>query len=384
MIVSRVILKNWRNFREVDVVLSNRTFLVGPNASGKSNFLDVFRFLRDIVKPGGGLQKAVNDRGGISKIRCLAARTRPDVEIELHLSNSAGEKPLWKYAIGIKQQQRGLHRPYVGYEKVWKGDKQLLNRPDNNDRNDIALLSQTHLEQINANYNFREVANFLETVLYLHLVPQLVRNPHAFSGPGVEGDPFGRDFLERIAKTPEKTRQSRLRKIEAALRVAVPQLKELTETKDEVGIPHLEATYDHWRYMGARQREDQFSDGTLRLLGLLWALLESDSLLLLEEPELSLNSGIVSKLPTLMYRLQRQKKRQIILSTHSADLLTDKGIKGQEVILLTPHTEGTRVELASSINEVRLLLEGGLSVAEAIIPRTIPPNAYQLELGLFR
>lgn len=384
MIVSHIILKNWRNFRDVDVTLGNRAFLVGPNASGKSNFLDVFRFFRDIVKPGGGLQKAVSDRGGISKIRCLAARQYPNIELEVHLSESPMQEPIWRYAIGIKQQERGRHLPYLGYEKVWKKDAQLLNRPDVNDRKDDELLTQTHLEQINSNQAFREVANFFKVVLYLHLVPQLVRNPYAFSGPGIEGDPFGRNFLERIAKTPEVTRQSRLRKIEEALRIAVPQLTNLTETKDEAGIPHLEAIYEHWRPRGAKQREDQFSDGTLRLLGLLWSLLESDSLLLLEEPELSLNSGIVSKLPALMYRLQRQKKRQIILSTHSADLLTERGIGGEEVFLLTPGQEGTKVEAASSIQEVRDLLEGGLSMAEAIVPRTIPPNAHQLEMELFK
>jgi len=284
----------------------------------------------------------------------------------------------------IKQQEHGLHLPYVGHEKVWQGNEQLLNRPDTSDEGDKQRLTQTHLEQINANQSFRAIANFFESVLYLHLVPQLVRNPQAFSGPGIEGDPFGRNFLERIAKTPERTRQSRLKKIEVALRVAVPQLTNLTETKDETGIPHLEAIYEHWRPKGAKQREDQFSDGTLRLLGLLWSLLESDSLLLLEEPELSLNSGIVSRLPALMYRLQRQKKRQIILSTHSADLLTDKGIAGEEVLLLTPSPESTKVELASSNREVRELLGGGLSVADVIIPRIKPPNIHQLELELFK
>ncbi|MCX7049886.1 MAG: AAA family ATPase, partial [Candidatus Sumerlaeota bacterium] len=53
MIVSHVRLKNWRNFREVDVALGNRVFLVGPNASGKSNFLEVFRFLQDIARYEG-------------------------------------------------------------------------------------------------------------------------------------------------------------------------------------------------------------------------------------------------------------------------------------------------------------------------------------------
>ncbi|MBI5418250.1 AAA family ATPase [Candidatus Poribacteria bacterium] len=52
MIISQIILKNWRNFYSVDIKLWERVFLVGANASGKSNFLDVFRFIRDIVKSG--------------------------------------------------------------------------------------------------------------------------------------------------------------------------------------------------------------------------------------------------------------------------------------------------------------------------------------------
>jgi predicted ATPase len=138
--------------------------------------------------------------------------------------------------------------------------------------------------------------------------------------------------------------------------------------------------YEHWRPKGAKQREDQFSDGTLRLIGLLWSLLDGDSLLLLEEPELSLNSGIVSGLPALIHRIQKLRKRQVILSTHSADLLSDMGIAGEEVLLLTPSVEGTKVDLASSIKDVKALLEGGLSVAEAALPRTTPPRANQLDL----
>lgn len=378
MIVSHVILKNWRNFRIVDVELGDRVFLVGPNASGKSNFLDLFRFLRDLAIPGGGLQRAVGDRGGLSKIRCLAARQNPDVEIEVHLSENG--KPVWRYALGIRQEVRGYRQPYVAYERVWSEDVLLLDRPDDNDKRDEVRLTQTHLEQVNTNASFRDISKFFESILYLHLVPQLVRYSESFFGPGLPGDPFGRSFLERIARTPEKTRRSRLKKIEEALRLAVPQFKNLTDTKDETGVPHLEVVYEHWRPKGAKQREDQFSDGTLRLIGLLWSLLESDSLLLLEEPELSLNAAIVRELPPLMYRLQRQRKRQVILSTHSADLLSAEGIGGEEVLVLNPGAEGTEIQLASSIPEVRDLLEGGSTVADAVLPRTVPPTVRQLEL----
>lgn len=374
MIVSYLHLKNWKNFRSVDVPMSNRVFLAGPNACGKSNFLDVLRFLRDISKRGGGLQQAIQDRGGISKIRCLSARQEPDVEIEVHLANNTNEPPLWKYSIAIKQQPRGSRLSYLVYERIWSGNERILNRPDENDKKDELRLTQTHLEQISANERFRDVAKFFDSILYLHLVPQLVRNPKAFTGPGITGDPFGRNFLERVVRTQARTRRSRLTKIEKALVKAVPQLKHLTDIKDEAGIPHLEAVYEHWRPQGAKQREDQFSDGTLRLIALLWSLLGSESLLLLEEPELSLNVAIVRTLPSMIYRLQSKEKRQVIISTHSADLLSDKGIGGEEVLLLTPLSEGTDVKVAASIQEVKNLLENGFTVAEAVIPRTEPKS----------
>jgi len=380
MLVTKLILKNWRNFRSVDVELGSRVFVAGPNASGKSNLLDVFVFLKDIAKPSGGLQNAVTARGGISKLRCLAARQYPDVELEVHLAEDGNN---WSYAIGIKQESRGYRQPYLAYERVTKGDAIILDRPDQEDSRDRLRLTQTHLEQINANAEFRELVRFFDSVSYLHLVPQLLRHPEAFSGPGIPGDPYGRSFLERVARTSDGTRKARLKKIEAALRIAVPQLKELTDVKDETGIPHLEAVYQHWRPHGAKQREDQFSDGTLRLIGLLWSLLESDSMLLLEEPELSLNSGIIRKLPALMYRVQKQKKRQmrqIMISTHSPDLLSDAGIGGKEVLLLTPDEDGTRVELASSISEIKDLLQGGLTIADAVLPRVVPRNMAQLDL----
>jgi len=379
MIISRLVLKNWRNFRSADITFTDRVFVIGPNASGKSNLLDVFRFLRDIAKPGGGLQQAILQRGGLSKVRCLAARKEPDVEIEVELSED-GDTPTWRYGIGVTQQVRGYRQPILRFEKIWKGATLIRERPNEEDDVDKLRLTQTHLEQINSNADFREIGRFFESIRYLHLVPQLLRHPEAFQGPTIPDDPYGRNFLEMVVKTPEKTRRSRLKKIEAALREAVPQLKGLTDTKDETGIPHLEATYTHWRPNAGRQREDQFSDGTLRLIGLFWSLLEGEAPLLLEEPELSLHAGIVAKLPALFYRLQKKKKRQIFVSTHSGDMLSQQSIGGEEVIILRPDKEGTAVEVASSIDEVRTLLDAGLSIADAVLPRTIPANLGQLEL----
>ena len=380
MMIKRLKVKNWRNFRELDVPLRERQFIVGANASGKSNLLDIFRFLRDIVKAeGGGLQKAVKDRGGVSKIRSLAARQDPEIAIEIYLADNAESPESWRYAIGIRQEPRGYRQPFLTYERVWKGDQQILNRPDAADKGDPQRLTQTFLEQINVNANFRDIVYFLQDITYLHLVPQLLRFADSIQGRVVEDDPFGQGFLERIATASERTRRSRLQKIEQALKIAVPQLKQLEFIRDEItGRPHLQALYSHWRPNAGLQREDQFSDGTLRLLGLLWSLLESDSVLLLEEPELSLNAGIVSQLAPFISRMQRSRRPQVFVSTHSDALLTEQGIDGGEVLLLTPAREGTAGKIVSDIDEVQTLLEAGFTVGEAVLPRTRPEHAEQL------
>ncbi len=56
------------------VRLERRMFLVGPNASGKSNFLDAIRFVSDVAKPEGSFQRALSRRGDITSIRNLSAR----------------------------------------------------------------------------------------------------------------------------------------------------------------------------------------------------------------------------------------------------------------------------------------------------------------------
>ncbi len=374
---TNVSLSNWRNFAKAEVRLQQRVFIVGANASGKSNFLDAFRFLREIVGIGGGFQEAVRRRRGVSSIRCYAARRYPDVEISVTVgSKDAGDS--WNYELAFTQDNN--QRPEVKRERVIKNNREILSRPDDDDKKDPERLRQTYLEQVNANQRFRELADFFNTIRYYHIVPHLVREPER--SVGKQDDPFGGDFLEQIAKTPDKVQRSRLLRIEQALRIAVPQLKQLKLERDQArGTPHLHAKYEHWRSKGAWQTEDQFSDGTLRLMGLLWAVMSGSGLLLLEEPELSLNPEVIRYIPQMLARVQRKFRTQIMLSTHSPELLSDTGIALDEILLLSPEREGTSVSLASSIRDAQALLEGGATPADIVLPRTRPRSASQL--GLF-
>jgi hypothetical protein len=162
-------------------------------------------------------------------------------------------------------------------------------------------------------------------------------------------------------------------------------LENLKFGKDQGGVPHLYAKYGSGSSKVGQQAEMDFSDGTLRLIGLFWGLLDGRGPLLLEEPELSLHPGVVRYIPQMMWRVQRASVegdiRQVLLSTHSSDLLRDEGIAADEVLLLTPVNGHSTVQVGADIQEVRQLLETGLTAADVVIPRTEPKTASHLTLS---
>ncbi|HBF32570.1 AAA family ATPase [Rhizobium sp.] len=390
MIITKVNLTNWRNFKRAEASLREVSYILGVNASGKSNFLDVFRFMRDIAKPaGGGLQKAVADRGGLKKLRCLHARKHSEVSLAVEISSTSDAAlPLWRYELTISHEGVGAQRPFIKAERVTRfepdgSNKVIVNRPDEDDHLDPERLTQTALEQIQANREFRELVDHFANTSYLHVVPQLLKYGDLIGGRTLESDPFGQAFMERLAKTPEKTRISKLGKIEAALKKVVPQLNELSFLRDDTGRPHLEIRYEHYRPQGAKQLEDQFSDGTLRLIALFWLLLDGDSLLLLEEPELSLNEEIVQQIPYLISSVRRgqKRKRQVLVTTHSKPMLDNAGIDSRSLVILEPSSEGTIIRSANEAEEKAL--EAGFTPADVVLPSAQKISGRKIHLELF-
>jgi predicted ATPase len=371
--LTRLAANNWMNFQSFNIALSQRAFFVGPNASGKSNLLDLVRFLRDLVVDGGGLQEAVRRRGGVSAIRSLSARRQPNIEVIAVLGTDEVDE-MWTYELGFGSDKK-LDGAVILHERVVRGSdgKVLFKRPMSADGHDPERLSQTFLQQVNANKEFRDIATAFASVRYLHAVPQLIRDPDLQRG----ASSFGSDLIARIQATPEKTRQARLKRMQDALSVAVPRLAELKIETDARGVPHLSAKYRHWRPHGAWQRQDKFSDGTLRLLGLVWSLQEGGGLLLLEEPELSLNAGVVARLAPVISRAVRKSKTQVLMTTHSADLLSEN-VRLDEIYCLRVQDEGTTIVAAETLEDVRHLVEAGLPVGEAIMPKTRADELDQL------
>lgn len=355
---SHVHIKNWKNFRDLSFDVGHRLFIVGPNAAGKSNLLDVFRFLGDIVAPGGGMAQAVEQRGGLKKVRSLFSRQHPSPSIDVKMRDGDDE---WRYVLVIRQEGHGHRRVLVEEEAVEFNGKCVLKRPTQEDMEDTELLTQTYLEQKVTNKKFRKIADFFAQTRYFHPVPQVIRG---LTGNEIRpSDPYGSDFIRQISETNTRTRDARLKRVQAALQQAIPEFQDIRLKQDSMGIPHLEAAYKNWRPRAAWQNETQFSDGTLRLLGLLWTLTatpaEKSSLLLLEEPELSLHSALVSQLPEVLAEARKNAKGmvQVILSSHAAEVVDDDTVSPDEVLVLIPGTDGTKGYLLSDHEDAELYLE---------------------------
>ncbi len=236
MRIRRMLLKNWKNFQSAEVVLADRAFLVGPNASGKSNFLDALRFLRDVATPGGGLVRACLVRGGLSRIRCLAARSRPDIGLTVDVETKGDGT--WTYELQFGRDPADSDLPLLTEEIVRCDGAVVMARPDADDKRDERRKSQTGMEQVSRNESFRPLVAALQEVDYLHLVPQIVRGSRDIVDRTLTLDAYGHEFLDSVRDANPNSRKARLARIQTVLAKAVPQLTELQFAEDRYG-PHL-------------------------------------------------------------------------------------------------------------------------------------------------
>jgi predicted ATPase len=198
MIIKKMKLKNWKNFQDAEMTFTERVFIVGPNAAGKSNLLDAIRFLRDIAKKGGGFQYAIESRGGMSKIRCLSSEKHADVTMEIRLAENERQPIDWIYRLSFNDDiktvseseelliaARGLKimpEAVITEEKAWrrKTGGWVLERTPDSQEEDSETVKSTLLEQPSSNKAFRDISNFLRNAEYLHVIPQLIRDADSY------------------------------------------------------------------------------------------------------------------------------------------------------------------------------------------------------------
>lgn len=389
MFITRLKLHNFRNFRDIDIELQRRVFIVGANATGKSNLLGALLLLRGIAR-GDGLRHISRyhhpplTRASLPHIRSLTAPPGDDiVSICVEVAEKPGAHAVWSYELALRESNRHAHLQRSGdsaaveFERVMHRGQVMLDRPDEDDRRDPQRLTQTALEQVHANSEFRPLADFLASIDYCDPSPHVFRMA-SFASPG---ESPARSLAEIILATPPEVRDQRLQWVVKSLRTVVPRFDDLQIGIDEpIGTPYLQARFDHWQDSEAWQSDSDLSDGTLRLIALLWAT-QADHAgpLLIEEPETSLHDGAVRVLAGVFAGVAMKRRRQVFVTTQAPTLLSDDAISLREIALLQYTDDGTSVSFASDEEQLCALVGAGHPRGEAVIP-WVGPRSPRLSL----
>ena len=375
--ITRVILKNYKSIAACDVRLQPLTFLVGRNGAGKSNFLDALRFVADALNLDLG--HAIRDRGGINDVRRRSRGHPNHFSIRLEFVLPEGLTGHYAFRIGT--------RPPGGYE-VQTEECQIQNEqlltPEEYFRVESGTVTDTSAEVapaaasdrlylVNASGlpEFRPVYDAFSRMGFYNLNPDKIRDLQA---------PDPRDVLLRDGSnlTSVFTKLSPIVKknIEKYLSAVVPGIhtvdvkgfgpKETLEFRQDVaGDTH------RWRFLA-----NNMSDGTLRVLGILVALFQGDdaqksvTLVGIEEPETALHPGAVA---VLLDGLRDAANRtQIIITTHSPELLDDKHLNVNSILAVEAHDGDTVIapvdEASRSVVQDRLFTAGELLRSNQLQP----------------
>ena len=341
--IERVILKNYKSIAACDVHLQPLTFLVGRNGSGKSNFLDALRFVADALNYS--LEHAIRDRGGINDVR-RRSRGHPNhfsIRLEFVLPNgSTGH-----YAFRIGTRSSG---GYVVQTEECNIHNENSNTPDiyfNVVNGDVTATSvdvapaaaKDRLYLVNASGlpEFRPVYDAFSQMGFYNLNPDIIRELQSH-------DP--RDVLTRdggnltcvFAQLPPDVKQE----IEEYLSIIVPgirgvEVEKFGDKKMLVFRQDVEGDKHPWRF-----HANNMSDGTLRALGILVALFQGNqkaeehvTLVGIEEPEIAMHPAIVGAL--LDEFRNATHKTQVLVTTHSPDLLDDKHLDVDSILAVEAH-----------------------------------------------
>ncbi len=321
--IKRLMVNNYRSLAEIDLELEPITVLVGQNGSGKSNLIDVLRCVADGLQ--NGLDSAVKTRNGMAFIRRWSTRSKAlDVEIKLSL-DLAGS--LVEYGFSLNGRQRGEFRVKAercgfqsgpgaesgaGYE-IENG--QWVRHPA---QVNVPLQSTSLVLPLVAGISpYKELYQALTGMSFYNIVPRELASPQR---------PLSTYPLdsrgENLAAVLQALDTAAKGSLQSALHRATGDIAGYQVT--QVGGYLVTKLHHEWSD-GERSSPtfelSQESDGTLRLLGILTALLQSPArtLIAIEEPELTIHPGALRILWEEI--LDTSKRTQILLTTHSPDLL---------------------------------------------------------------
>ncbi len=378
----RVMLRNYKSIGYCDVRLQALTWLVGQNGAGKSNFMDALHFVRDAL--ANSLDSALNERGGISEVRRRSGGHPTHFAIRLEFVLPDGQPGHYGFGIGALKnggyevQQEECVISAIGKGPSFRVEKGAL-RASSESTFPAVTPDRLALVAASGMTAFRPVFDALTAMGFYNLNPKLMRELQK-PQDGRLLRPAGENIAS-VIRHLEKAAPAQLELIQQYLHAVAPMVHGL-ERKPIGPMETLEFRQDMagakhpWRFLA-----QNMSDGTLRALGVLTALLQANtdwapSLIGIEEPETALHPAASAALREAL--MHASETTQVLVTSHSPDLLDDRGIEADAVLAVVSEAGETKVAALDQASR-QVMREHLFSAGELLRMNQLAPDPASIE-----
>jgi predicted ATPase len=335
MAITKIKVSNFKSFDELEVDLRPLNIVVGANAAGKSNFLEIFRFIRDWKTHGP--ENAVSLQGGMEYLANLRLGSTRPVSIEVSVEPKAligeGLTHFMSFRQGSLKAQIEILEDGVRVPGSTTGMDNILY--------DIFRLSELPLISI---FDFE---------------PKLAKKAAALTGKAdLESDGSNLAIVLRNILQDDDRRETFVRLLKDALPF-VDHLK--VQFADRSLLIALKERYSDQSYLPA----SFLSDGTIHLTALILALyFDKAPVAIIEEPERNIHPHLISKVVGMMKDASRNK--QIIATTHNPEVVKNADL--EDLLLVQRDEDGfSRISRPAESEELKVFLENDLGVDELYV-----------------
>lgn len=367
-------LTNFLSYKSAIVEFSEMVALVGPNASGKSNFVSAIKLLREIGTHG--LPVALARRGGFDQLRHRSngRPNNPAIKISFKFEDDEPEGSESHYEIAFASLKGGSYKVKSESAVIYRGGQRYFFRSDgqkvlSGDRAGTDESRAPVAPGHSAITSSASLAGFLayhvlSTLQTVEINPQKIRE---FQEPTSLGQ-FESDG-SNVVSVYGSFDSERRAQVVSRLNAIVPGI-----TKIEVSALAGQQTLTFGQHTPNGVREfaaRQMSDGTLRAFGMLVALFQPSHprLLVLEEPEIAVHLGALRALVDILEA--ESSDTQMVLTTHSSDIVDRLPVEAIRVVW----TNGDRSKIAPVSKATReVVREQLLTVGELLRSHALDPD----------
>ncbi len=410
MPIREISVGNFKSFREVQIEPDNFNIIIGSNASGKSNLIQIFKFIRDIAKYG--LNNAISLQGGVEYLRNTTIGA--EMPFSFRILYLLEEKR--QDVIAVKDGLPICFEPYeILYEfslafsdtgENYEISRDLLvitgifSRPEARERSELGM-GRITLARAESSVAYAIVPPDTLELSDQELFPQyfqrheiparwLIMNiPIAVPGipplewifRGMKVFDFDPLLLKRAVPIVGKTE---LEKDGSNLAIVIKNILEDPRKKaeflrlthemlpfiDEIAVEKfmdmslflkLKETYSSNKYLPA----SMISDGTINILALIIALyFEKRPVTVIEEPERNIHPFLISQLVEMLKDAAQTK--QIIVTTHNPEMV--KHVDLDDILLIYRDRSGfSQVTRPGTKKEIRTFLEHEIGIEDLFI-----------------